>query len=1299
MQRTKQAAHCPSPYALRPKQKKHIMKKLTLATAIFVLLAINVKTQPIPVNGEILADTNNLTVVKVWGTHYERGYAHGYLLGNKMLQTISYIKSYFGSDIDYARSLVSSGEDLIIEPQYQEEAQAMIAGMVEAGIDTTNFDYIDILVGNCWSDLEGYLYKKGGGSDCSCLLNWGEGTANSPLNGKSIAARFWDWSGYQTIIINNAVLIAHIPSEPDLQPWLLLGYAGEMVPSGGGISQGGLSMYKNGMSDFSGSAVPGTAYAPYIFTMRKILETNDFNGDGVHNTQDARDGFDANPQGYAIDKIIPVIARNNPDSDSLTAMVVEIAPVEPTHTYRTNSYDDNIPGDNLYAANHQIARNNAQNYCYRYNNVSNNFGDSTNIGIERNNEIMTNYSVLQSGRNYGYIQHIPQMDLLKVSVIRDGIDAYALPMTSFNLRSFFNRPPEFITEAILEIEVGIEYVYEIEVSDPDPYDSIFIDFEQIPEWLTLEDFGNGTAQLSGTPDQIGFYEVIIKAGDGLEELMQEFVIEVSDVASCLPDGITFTTQEQIDNFQTDYPGCTEIEGYVTIDGNNITNLNGLSVLTSIGGDLKFYYNDALISLAALANVTFIGGNLKVENSDALISLTGLDNLNSIGGDLVVEGNNALTSIAALANVTSIAGDLQIGSLYFGNPVLISLTGLEGLTTIGGSLAIGYNDALTSLTGLVNVTSIWGDLVVETNDALISLMGLDNITSVGGCLDFSGNDIITGLTGLENVISIGGNLQVSGNDALISLEGLDNLTSIGEYIYISGNDALTSLAGLDNLTSFGGDIYLNGNLALTSLRGLHNLTSIGGGLRIVSNNSLTSLMGLEGWTSIGGEIYLSSNLALNSLTGLENVTSIGEGLRVSGNDALTNLTGLDNLISIGGGLGIDGNNAFTSFTGLENLTSFGGGLLVSNNNALTSLTGLENLISIESLGIEDNSALTSLTGLENVTSIGESLHVYDNNALTGLTGLEGLASLGGDFFLLNNNTLTSLTGLDNLASIGGSLSIGYDSYYGGNPNLTSLSGLESLIYIGGSLMVQNNDALTSLTGLDNLASIGGNLWVQDNDSLVSLSGLENVTSIAGDLEIGWKEPWWGDCYGNPLLTSLEALQNLTSIGGLLSIACNESLTSLTGLDNVTPGSIENLTIEDNSALSNCAVVSICDYLAAPNGTIYFYNNAPGCNSPAEVEEACLYLGIGEEESNNPADFKIYPSPVGDFATLSFEGGEHWPAKVILYNSTGIKVKTWKFNITETRQNNFVLDLTALPSGMYCCRMQVGDVVMTRKMIKQ
>lgn len=54
-------------------------------------------------------------------------------------------------------------------------------------------------------------------------------------------------------------------------------------------------------------------------------------------------------------------------------------------------------------------------------------------------------------------------------------------------------------------------------------------------------------------------------------------------SSCLPDGFTFTTQEEIDNFQTDNPGCTEIEGDIEINGSDITNLNGLNVFNSFLG--------------------------------------------------------------------------------------------------------------------------------------------------------------------------------------------------------------------------------------------------------------------------------------------------------------------------------------------------------------------------------------------------------------------------------------------------------------------------------------------------------------------------------------------------------------------------------------------------------------------------------------------------------------------------------------------------------------------------------------------
>ena len=94
--------------------------------------------------------------------------------------------------------------------------------------------------------------------------------------------------------------------------------------------------------------------------------------------------------------------------------------------------------------------------------------------------------------------------------------------------------------------------------------------------------------------------------------------------SCLPEGVTFSTQEEIDNFQSDYPGCTEIEGDVVIsDGeknSELINLNGLSVLTAIGGLLS------------------------IQNNMYLESLSGLDNINAESiSDLAITGNETLST--------------------------------------------------------------------------------------------------------------------------------------------------------------------------------------------------------------------------------------------------------------------------------------------------------------------------------------------------------------------------------------------------------------------------------------------------------------------------------------------------------------------------------------------------------------------------------------------------------------------------------------------------------------------------------
>ncbi len=66
------------------------------------------------------------------------------------------------------------------------------------------------------NDIKHYGYafsKQSGFDDCSTFLNWGDATAGTDLDEKSIICRYSDWGTYLPEIIDNAVIIIHIPSE------------------------------------------------------------------------------------------------------------------------------------------------------------------------------------------------------------------------------------------------------------------------------------------------------------------------------------------------------------------------------------------------------------------------------------------------------------------------------------------------------------------------------------------------------------------------------------------------------------------------------------------------------------------------------------------------------------------------------------------------------------------------------------------------------------------------------------------------------------------------------------------------------------------------------------------------------------------------------------------------------------------------------------------------------------------------------------------------------------------------------
>lgn len=360
-------------------------------------------------------------------------------------------------------------------------------------------------------------------------------------------------------------------------------------------------------------------------------------------------------------------------------------------------------------------------------------------------------------------------------------------------------------------------------------------------------------------------------------LLFNFFVKGLFAQSCLPEGIAFNSQAGIDSFPVHYPGCTEIEGDVFIQGDDISNLDGLIGLTSLGGSLVvgwdwleyFYTNHELVSLKGLDNLHSIAGDLRILNNYSLTNLTGLENLSSVTGDLIISYNYSLES----------------------------MSGLESLSSIGGYIFIGSNDALTTLAGLVGdgLSSLEGDLYISSNDALISLAGLDSLHSIQGNLSISNNKVLVSLAGLDSLHSIQGNLSIGSNHALTSLSGLGGLFSVGGYFSISYNDGLTSLDGLENLFTVGGKMLIQNNDALPDLSGFPaSLSSLGGDLDIEYNDALTTLTGAEGISSIGGDLIITGNPLLTSLQGLTGLSFVNKTIDIRNNEVLPSLDGLENI---------------------------------------------------------------------------------------------------------------------------------------------------------------------------------------------------------------------------------------------------------------------------------------------------------------------------------------------------------------------------------------------------------------------
>lgn len=293
--------------------------------------------------------------------------------------------------------------------------------------------------------------------------------------------------------------------------------------------------------------------------------------------------------------------------------------------------------------------------------------------------------------------------------------------------------------------------------------------------------------------QIYFFFIFLLAGGCLS-------------GQCPIGDVILNTQAEVDYFSVEYPNCTEIRGNIQI-GFQVQNLEGLSMITKVGGDFIIHSNFVLLSLEGLNNLDSINGSFTLQ-STAIKDLEDLENLKSIGGRLSIIENPNLESLTALSNIS-----------------------------LNGGLGIIANNSLKDLKGLEHITSI-KELTIS-GSFLNSLSGLDNLKIIDGFFIFWSTGI-SDLLALSNLESISGGFVFNAHDnpELKNFNGLEKLHTIGETFQINANVSVNSLEGLENLDSIGNlEIYNNPELDFCCVAGIREFLQNPNSNFSISNNKM------------------------------------------------------------------------------------------------------------------------------------------------------------------------------------------------------------------------------------------------------------------------------------------------------------------------------------------------------------------------------------------------------------------------------------------------------------------------------
>ena len=215
-----------------------------------------------------LREIEGLKVLRVWGAARERGFAHGYLLGDEIARMLNSYLDEMAPGPEGAKNYESKAKALlrtmVIAPQFRDELEGMLAGIRARAPDGGRLsrlkraiEYNDLVALNCIPEIA----RVG----CSSFAAWGPLTAD----GNTISGRNLDWHSLRTLE-RGQLLLAQIPTtKEDALSWVSVTWPG-FIGCLTGMNSEGVTVSMHDVRAESPSMPIG--FTPRGLALRQVIE-------------------------------------------------------------------------------------------------------------------------------------------------------------------------------------------------------------------------------------------------------------------------------------------------------------------------------------------------------------------------------------------------------------------------------------------------------------------------------------------------------------------------------------------------------------------------------------------------------------------------------------------------------------------------------------------------------------------------------------------------------------------------------------------------------------------------------------------------------------------------------------------------------------------------------------------------------------------------------------------------------------------------------------------------------------------